>query len=197
MDTVRHFIAVTLLLGMPLAICLWIAIHPFARAWRRIGLKATYAVLMVPGLALDWVLWVYRTTLLGADWGTQPALLVVAALAFSIAIWIARARRLHLTHDILVGVPELSSSDKGRLLTEGIYSRVRNPRYIEILFVVLGYACIANYSGAWVLALLSWPALHVVVLLEESELRDRFGAEYEDYCRRVPRWIPRTVPFSN
>jgi protein-S-isoprenylcysteine O-methyltransferase Ste14 len=30
----------------------------------------------------------------------------------------------------------------------------------------------------------------VLVLLEERELRDRFGAEYEEYCRQVPRWIP-------
>ncbi|HUR21628.1 MAG TPA: isoprenylcysteine carboxylmethyltransferase family protein [Vicinamibacterales bacterium] len=191
MDDVRYGIAVTLLLGMPLAIALWITIHPFARAWRRIGVKATYAVLLVPGFALDWALWVNRTTLIGADWGTQPALLVLAAVTASIGVWIARARRLHLTPQILVGVPELSSSDKGRLLTEGIYSRVRNPRYLEVLFGMVTYACVANYSGTWALALLSAPGLHLVVLLEESELRDRFGADYDDYCRRVPRWIPR------
>jgi protein-S-isoprenylcysteine O-methyltransferase Ste14 len=192
MDAVRYFIAVTLLLGLPSAIGLWCAIHPFARVWRRIGHKATYAVLMIPVFALGWLLWVSRTTLIGADWGTQPALLVLAAVAAGIGLWIARARRLHLTHAILVGVPELSSSDQGRLLTEGIYSQVRNPRYIEMLFGVVAYACVVNYSGTWALAILSAPALHLVVLLEESELRDRFGADYVDYCRRVPRWIPRT-----
>ncbi len=30
-----------------------------------------------------------------------------------------------------------------------------------------------------------------VVLAEEAGLRKRFGQEYEDYCRVVPRWIPR------
>jgi len=28
-------------------------------------------------------------------------------------------------------------------------------------------------------------------MLEERELRERFGAEYDAYCRRVPRFLPR------
>ncbi len=192
METVRHAIAVTLLLAIPSGLGCWLAIHPFARAWRRIGPVATYAVLMIPIFALAWWLWGMRTTLIGTDWGTQPVLLVIAAVAIAAGSWIARARRLHLTHRILVGFPELSSSEKGRLLTEGIYARVRNPRYIEFMCFVLAYVSVANYSGTWALLLLSVPTLQLVVLLEESELRDRFGAEYDAYYRRVPRWIPRT-----
>jgi protein-S-isoprenylcysteine O-methyltransferase Ste14 len=30
-----------------------------------------------------------------------------------------------------------------------------------------------------------------VLLYEEPMLRHKFGSEYEDYCRRVPRWFPR------
>jgi protein-S-isoprenylcysteine O-methyltransferase Ste14 len=30
-----------------------------------------------------------------------------------------------------------------------------------------------------------------VLFYEEPVLRRKFGAEYEDYCRRVPRWLPR------
>jgi protein-S-isoprenylcysteine O-methyltransferase Ste14 len=30
-----------------------------------------------------------------------------------------------------------------------------------------------------------------VQLYEEPTLRKMFGAEYEEYCRNVPRWIPR------
>ena len=48
----------------------------------------------------------------------------------------------------------------------------------------------ANYSGAWALYALMFPAIHLVVLLEERELGERFGAEYEDYRRRVPRYLP-------
>jgi protein-S-isoprenylcysteine O-methyltransferase Ste14 len=193
MERVRYFIAVWMFLSIPSAIGLWVAIHPFARAWRRIGPAATYAVLMIPTFGLSWFLWQARDTLVGTDFGPRPALLAVGALAAVGGTVIARARRRHLTQRILVGVPELSSSDKGRLLTEGIYAKVRNPRYIEFLFFVLAAAGVVNFSGTWALVVLCVPALHVVVLLEEAELRDRFGAEYDDYCRRVPRWLPTAL----
>ena len=46
-------------------------------------------------------------------------------------------------------------------------------------------------------AVLGWAAcialaFHLFVLFwEEPDLRRRFGADYEAYCRRVPRWLPR------
>lgn len=188
--TTRYVIAVLVLVSVPPAIGLWYAIHPFARVWRRIGPIATYLVLLIPAVGLGWLLWRMRATLVGTDWGMQPALLAGAAIVIFFGVRIQRARSRHLTQRILVGVPELSQADKGHLLTEGIYASVRNPRYIEFMAFVLAYACVANFSGTWVLVLLSVPAIHLIVLLEESELRDRFGAEYDDYCRRVPRWVP-------
>ena len=104
--------------------------------------------------------------------------------------YIAKQRRKYLTQRVLVGTPELSTTDPGKLLTEGIYARTRNPRYLEFLLLCFVYVAFANYSGAWIVYLLTFPAIHLVVLLEEPELRDRFGAEYEEYCRRVPRYIP-------
>jgi len=35
-----------------------------------------------------------------------------------------------------------------------------------------------------------------VRLYEEPTLRRMFGAEYEEYCRNVPRWIPRMHPWK-
>jgi protein-S-isoprenylcysteine O-methyltransferase Ste14 len=39
-------------------------------------------------------------------------------------------------------------------------------------------------------------AFHLfVVFFEEPLLRRKFGASYEEYCRRVPRWVPRVRPL--
>jgi len=74
----------------------------------------------------------------------------------------------------------------------GAYRRVRNPMYLLYVVIMLGEAILyrswpvlAYAAGFWLLA-------HAYVVgVEEKGLRRRFGAEYEDYCRRVPRWLPR------
>lgn len=190
--TPRYVVAIMMLLSVPPGIALWYAIHPFARWWRKIGPTATYLILLVPAFGLGAVLWRFRTPLLGTDLGLQPISLALALVSGVVAWRIARARRRHLTLRILVGVPELSTTDRGQLLTDGIYGRVRNPRYIEFMLFVIAYAGVANYSGLWLLTLLMFPAIHVIVLMEEAELRERFGTDYDEYCRRVPRWFPTT-----
>lgn len=60
--------------------------------------------------------------------------------------------------------------------------------------VLLGTVAVAfftNYLAVYIVAVLIVPALYLVVVLEERELRDRFGEQYVEYCRRVPRFFPR------
>ena len=79
-----------------------------------------------------------------------------------------------------------------RLVVEGPYRIVRNPMYWSVAFVMLGEALafrslsLAEIGGAF----FTCTALFVVAY-EEPLLRHKFGAQYEEYCRRVPRWIPR------
>ncbi len=193
MSTARYVIAVILLVSLPPGVLLWLVIHPFVGLWRRFGPAWTYAILTVPVLGMMLALYRARGALLGADLGTSVPLIALAVACFSTGVAIARKRRRHLTQKIMTGIPELrrEGGDRGALLTEGIYGRIRHPRYVELVFLVAAYACFANYVGLYVLLALMLPALYLVVLFEERELRDRFGAEYEEYCRRVPRFVPK------
>jgi protein-S-isoprenylcysteine O-methyltransferase Ste14 len=79
-----------------------------------------------------------------------------------------------------------------RTVVSGLYRINRNPMYCSVLSVVFGQALfyqswpVARY-GAFLAVV-----FHLfVVFYEERALRARFDGEYEEFCRRVPRWIPR------
>jgi protein-S-isoprenylcysteine O-methyltransferase Ste14 len=78
------------------------------------------------------------------------------------------------------------------LVRAGPYQVVRNPMYVSVGLILAGEA-LAHGSGTLVVyLLLVIVVFHLfVVLYEEPTLRRLFGAAYEEYCRRVPRWIPR------
>jgi len=191
-DSARHIVAVLILALLPPALFFWLLVHPLTRVWRRLGMAWTYLLVGLVSLALMTGLFLARERLLSVDYGFDPRL-AAAAIAVAVgAAAIAVRRGRQLTIRILLGVPELSTrGGPGRLLTGGIYGRIRHPRYVEMTLWMLAYALFVNYLGIWVMFVLSVPALYLVVLLEERELRERFGTEYEAYCRRVPRFVPR------
>ncbi len=78
------------------------------------------------------------------------------------------------------------------LVVTGLYRYVRNPMYVAVASAILGQGlllgnvAILEYGAAVCLA------FHLFVLgYEEPRLRATFGAEYDAFCRAVPRWIPR------
>jgi protein-S-isoprenylcysteine O-methyltransferase Ste14 len=83
------------------------------------------------------------------------------------------------------------------LVVEGCYAYTRNPMISGVAFVLLGETALLGS-----LPVLVWFAVVVVVntvyfkLSEEPGLVRRFGAEYVDYRRHVPMWIPRLRPWK-
>jgi protein-S-isoprenylcysteine O-methyltransferase Ste14 len=93
----------------------------------------------------------------------------------------------------MIGVPELSSTEqrKGKLLKDGIYRVVRHPRYLSAGLGVIANALFVDYVGVYVLVFMLFPLGYPMLVFEERELLDRFGEEYRQYQREVPRIIPR------
>ena len=76
------------------------------------------------------------------------------------------------------------------MIEEGPYRLSRNPLYVGLLAFYLGLALLAPTSWGLVLfpaavLLVHWGAIRP----EERFLHDRFGASYDDYRRRVRRWL--------
>jgi protein-S-isoprenylcysteine O-methyltransferase Ste14 len=76
------------------------------------------------------------------------------------------------------------------LVTDGIYSKIRNPSYLGMLITSLGWG-LAFRSGVGVaLAVLLLIPLIGRMNAEEKLLREHFGSEYEAYFARTKRLIP-------
>src|SRR5690242_7353081 len=81
-----------------------------------------------------------------------------------------------------------------RLVVVGFYRYLRDPMYVGFfagwigLWVVFGRA---NRTALAVVVVATLGVMLFVKFYEEPTLRKMFGADYEHYCRNVPRWIPR------
>jgi protein-S-isoprenylcysteine O-methyltransferase Ste14 len=84
-----------------------------------------------------------------------------------------------------------------RLVIRGPYRYVRNPMISGVLFVLFGEALFLISSPHFVWAIIFLGANAVwIPLVEEAGLRRRFGDSYLDYCRHVPRLVPRLRPWE-
>ncbi len=83
--------------------------------------------------------------------------------------------------------------DPPKLLVQlGFYRYVRNPAYVSVAFILLGETLFFRSVSVGIYAAVLLIGIHLlVVLYEEPILRQRFGESYDEYCKRVPRWIPR------
>ncbi len=78
------------------------------------------------------------------------------------------------------------------LVSRRLYRIVRNPMYIGVVSILVGEAILFMSVILLAYALAIWSLFHLfVVYYEEPNLRQRFGAAYVEYCKVVPRWIPR------
>lgn len=78
------------------------------------------------------------------------------------------------------------------LVQHGIYARVRHPLYTSVILASLGWALIWQSLVSFVAGLVLIPFFHAKARREEMILRQTFSG-YEDYARRVPRFLPRLV----
>lgn len=147
-------------------------------------------VVVVPGVVVvlvPWLLsgWVFRLPLLGTDLTRWLGLgLIVAGLPVFTLFLLRFVREGH-------GTPAPVAPTK-RLVVGGPFRYVRNPGYLGVLAMLAGQGLLFGSVDVLGYAVIVALAFHLfVVAYEEPTLRRTFGAEYEEYCRAVPRWVPR------
>ena len=192
MDTVRYFTALVLVVMFPPAFASWFFIHPFIGFWRRVGPGLTLMIWFSAILVGFYGLFNVRGSLLAVDYGTRWMLVGLGVVLYVLGSVVEKKCRRYLTLRTLVGIPELKATDEepGKLLNEGIYARVRHPRYLGVMLGGTGLACIANYQAVWMVMAALVPVTYLLTVIEEKELCARFGEQYIRYAEQVPRIIP-------
>ena len=197
MEFFRYALSVLMLVSFPGAYVFWFIIHPFIDFWRSRGLLAAYVTTFGSMAAIGFMAFWFRDFLMGRDLGTNWWFFSIG-LGLYLLCWIMeRMVRRHLKFKILVGVPELKNSSEQKLLTEGMFRLVRHPRYLTIIVGMIGWSLICNYTGIYLLVAISIPLFVAITMFEEKELLRRFGGQYEQYRRDVPRIFPTLGSFKS
>jgi protein-S-isoprenylcysteine O-methyltransferase Ste14 len=149
---------------------------PGSRLLHQLFLYGSLALAFVRFPPLDWRLFPYSPWVVGAGLAIQTA-------SFLLAVW---ARR-HLGRNWSAAV---TAKADHRLVRTGPYRRVRHPIYSAMLGMFLGTALV---SGEWhAFAALALIGLAYVrkIRLEEQNLRELFGADFDDYRRGTWAVLP-------
>lgn len=76
-----------------------------------------------------------------------------------------------------------------KLVTFGLYNRTRNPMYLAAMIAFLGLALASGNVWRWLMLVPLFMGLqNLAILKEERHLAARFGAQWQEYSERTPRW---------
>jgi len=76
------------------------------------------------------------------------------------------------------------------LVTTGTYQYTRNPMYVGLLFVLVGWAILlGSLSPVFMLPVFIWIITVEQIIPEEEILEQKFGQKYRDYKNAVNRWL--------
>lgn len=142
----------------------------------------------VYGLIIGSLMWLLSQYVPINHWISSPwntIGLVLMVISFSFEVWSAL-----LFFRSKTTVNPMKPENSNKIVTSGTYQFTRNPMYVGLLMVLLGYAI-------WLGAITPFLLLPLFVVLittqqiipEEEMLEKNFGQEYLDYRQRVRRWL--------
>ena len=151
-----------------------------------LALKNLLFTVLVPGTVAVYVPLLLTRSLLAGTGPVRGLAVLVFAVGASIYAW--------CVWDFATfgrGTPAPIDAPK-RLVVRGLYRVTRNPMYVGVLTVILGWAVLYRSRALALYALAIWCCFESFVLLyEEPHLRRVLGSEYDAYRARVGRWLPR------
>ena len=149
-------------------------------------LKNLLFTVVVPGSVAVYVpLWIVRGQLAGSGISVviSSGLFAIGAGIYCWCLWdFATFGR---------GTPAPIDAPR-KLVIRGLYRHIRNPMYVGVLCILLGWIVLFKSRSLLNYTLGTGLCLHLlVVFYEEPHLKKLFGISYNDYLTQVGRWLPK------
>jgi len=161
-----------------------IKIGNFFFKYRNILFIFLYLLLFIPSPDL------FSSELFGPRYWHWP---IIVGLLITISGQAIRGATIGLAYIIRGGVGGKVYAED--LVTTGLFNHCRNPLYVGNVLMLLGVGVLANSMiYVFVVMPIFFFIYQTIVLAEENFLRNKFGDSFNEYCKRVNRWIPN---FSN
>lgn len=149
--------------------------HPFGDAGQ--------VILLVLFLVI-WVLdsFTFRFSTILATYIPLYLRLILAGLIFVYSGYLARTGLRQVF---------IEERDTPQVIKTGVFSRMRHPIYLAALLLYTGFIFITLSLISLALWLGIFFFYNYIAAYEEKRLAEAFGQEYIDYCKKVPKWLPR------
>ncbi|OHC74024.1 MAG: hypothetical protein A3G18_10840 [Rhodospirillales bacterium RIFCSPLOWO2_12_FULL_58_28] len=153
---------------------------PTFGAYYRLGYNLFAAVHIALVFAVGAYLFADGKAFLLAPWA-QFTLTTIYVLGWAAFLWALKGYDLGRLAGTATG------SENEPLLTDGLHRYVRHPLYAGALLIIWG-----RVDDEFGLATAAWASLYLAVgaCFEERRLLKTYGADYADYRRKVPAFIP-------
>jgi protein-S-isoprenylcysteine O-methyltransferase Ste14 len=155
--------------------------------WIWLALRSLLWTILLPGVFAGYVPWAFFGLDNVRDFSGVVPLVGLLCIGAGVALLAACIFEFARS-----GRGTLSPMDPPRhLVVRGLYRYVRNPMYLSVTIIVLGETILTRSLPLAVYWVIWFLCVNMFVIgYEEPWLRENFGASYDEYARRVGRWIP-------
>ncbi|MEM3382467.1 MAG: isoprenylcysteine carboxylmethyltransferase family protein [Nitrososphaerales archaeon] len=164
----------------------------FPNLWRKIGIL-TYLVLFIFWFPIAYLILLNQDLIITNVVNFHIILsffgFVLIIISLIIHVWVAKLLGIKAIVGYYVICPD---NEKGSLVTSSIFSIVRHPDYLSHISLWPGFFLLTGSLSLLILTFLDLIIIYFIIIpLEEKHLLQRFGKEYMDYKKRVPKFFPR------
>ena len=168
---------------------------PHGQRSRLVKVAASYKTPLETGLLiLAWVgffiplMWVASPVFSFAEYGLGSVPLIAGVACLVIGLWLFYRSHADLGTNWSI---TLEVREQHRLVTHGVYRRIRHPMYLALVLYTIGQALVIPNWVAGPSDLIAFAILYALrVRAEERMMEEEFGDEYASCSARTKRLIP-------